>query len=224
MLSSPYWMRRRAQKIVYAHRQTRAYFVSHLAQWDFGAQHPAGASDRPDARAEPGRLRFACLYPSYHCAAQSRSDGGTYNVTVGFDNIADVRDVDALIEWTYHPHNKADLTPSKTINGRSLAIQLAQLTQVGVDYSDLSALWQSVTSIAYGIFGAYLQPQHTQYNISARTKFSPSRNYKKVYFLIRTERTAIPDGQVDWCCLNVWQKKYFPKETHSHDQHSRSLR
>lgn len=100
MLSSPYWMRRRAQKIVYAITDKRALILS--PTWRNGISvrsiPPEHLTDRTRAQNPDGS---GSLVFTHLTTTRSTGQGGTTTVTVGFDNIADVRDVDALIERTY---------------------------------------------------------------------------------------------------------------------------
>jgi len=102
MLSSPYWMRRKAQKIVYALTDRRALILS--PTWRGGvsvlsiAPEQLGARERVQNPDGSGSLIFTQLTTTRRRAGP---DGGTYAVTVGFENIADVRDVDTLLDRTY---------------------------------------------------------------------------------------------------------------------------
>ena len=99
MLASPWWMRRGARKTVYALTDKRALILS--PSWRGVIQvrgiPPEHLPDRtrtqnPDGS---GSLVFTRLTTTRYS-----SKGGTTVVTVGFDNIANVGDVDALMEQT----------------------------------------------------------------------------------------------------------------------------
>ena len=100
MLSTPYWMRRRAQKTVYALTDKRALILStdwrnrvmvrSIAPEDLSART---RTQRPDGSGTLIFTRLTIQVASRH--------SGTYPVTVGFDNITDVRVVEDLIERTY---------------------------------------------------------------------------------------------------------------------------
>ena len=100
MLSSPWWMRRRAQKTVYALTDKRALILSPSWRGEIEVRSipPEHLTDRTlkQNRDGSGSIVFTRLTTSSYS-----SKGGTTVVTVGFDNIADARDVDALMEQTY---------------------------------------------------------------------------------------------------------------------------
>ena len=100
-------MRRKAQNTVYALTDKRALILSPtwrgvISVRSIPPEHLSARTrtQNPDGS---GTLVFTQL-----TTAQRRAgpDGGTYAVTVGFENIADVREVDALIERTYSDSEK----------------------------------------------------------------------------------------------------------------------
>lgn len=102
MLTSPLWMAKKAQGTVYALTDKRAFILT--PGWGNGVSvrsiPPADLIDRtrnqqPDGS---GSLIFNRLTTVRRRAGEGH---GTYTVTVGFDNIPDVREVDALIERTF---------------------------------------------------------------------------------------------------------------------------
>lgn len=100
MLSAPYWMRRKAQKTVYAITDRRALILSPAWYGRISARSiaPEDLRDRtltqhPDGS---GTLVFTRL-----TTTRPYGEGGTYQVQVGFENIAEVRDVDALLDRTF---------------------------------------------------------------------------------------------------------------------------
>jgi hypothetical protein len=103
MLSLPFWMRRKAQKTVYALTDQRALILTPASRNGVTVRSipPEDLSARtrtqnPDGS---GTLIFTRLTTMQRRAGP---DGGTYAVTVGFENITDVRAVEALIERTFH--------------------------------------------------------------------------------------------------------------------------
>lgn len=104
MLASPFWMRKKEITTVYALTDSRALIltpgwggavsVRSIPPEDLAART---RTQNPDGS---GSLTFTRLNTLQRRAGP---DGGTYTVTVGFRNIADVRAVDDLIERTYRP-------------------------------------------------------------------------------------------------------------------------
>ena len=103
MLSTPYRARREAQKTVYALTDKRALILT--PSWRGGVtvrnippEHLSARTrtQNPDGS---GTLVFTRLTSTRRRAGP---DGGTYAVTVGFENIPNVREVDALIERTFN--------------------------------------------------------------------------------------------------------------------------
>lgn len=102
MLTTPFRMRNAAQKTVYALTDKRALILT--PAWRSGVSvrtiAPEELTDRtrtqdPDGS---GTITFNRLTTMQH---RSGHDSGTYNLTVGFENIPDVRDVDSLIDRTF---------------------------------------------------------------------------------------------------------------------------
>jgi hypothetical protein len=106
MLSAPYRMRRKAQKTVYAVTNKRALILS--PEWRGGVTVRSIAPEDLTARMRTqnpdgsGTLVFTRLTTTQRAGGGPAGHGGTYEVTVGFENISDVRDVDALIERTFN--------------------------------------------------------------------------------------------------------------------------
>jgi hypothetical protein len=104
MLSSPLWMRRKAQRTIYAVTDTRALILT--PAWGGGVTvrsippEDLTARSRTQKSDGSGSLIFNRLSTTRHRAGP---DGGTYTVTVGFENITEVREVEALIERTFQP-------------------------------------------------------------------------------------------------------------------------
>jgi hypothetical protein len=100
MLSTPYWMRRRAQKTVYALTDQRALIltpawrnavtVRSIRPEDLSART---RTQRPDGSGSIFFTRLTVIKPD--------AEGGTRTETVGFEHITDVRAVEELIERTY---------------------------------------------------------------------------------------------------------------------------
>ena len=102
MLSTPFRSRRNMQRTLYAITDKRGIILSpswrgaitilNIAPEDLSVRT---RTQNPDGS---GSIVFPRLTTTRRAAGP---DGGTYEVTVGFANIPNVRDVDALIERTY---------------------------------------------------------------------------------------------------------------------------
>lgn len=104
MLTAPYWMRRKAQKIVYALTDERGLILT--PTWRGGVSvrsiSPENLTDRTRNQNSDGSgsLLFNRVTVTRHSAGP---DGRAYEVPIGFEHIADVRDVEMLMEKTYRP-------------------------------------------------------------------------------------------------------------------------
>ena len=101
MLSSPYRVWRKAQKTVYALTDERALILT--PTWRGGVSvrsiTPEKLSPRKRTRNSDGS--GSLFFSRVTVTLPSAGPSGTYVVPVGFEHIADVRDVEALIEKTY---------------------------------------------------------------------------------------------------------------------------
>lgn len=102
MLTAPFWMRKKEIGTVYALTDTRALILTPgwrgaVSVRTIPPEDLIGRTrtQNPDGS---GSLTFPRLNTVQRRAGP---DGGTYTVTVGFRNIADVRSVDDLIQRTY---------------------------------------------------------------------------------------------------------------------------
>ena len=101
MLSSPYWMWRKAQKTVYALTDERALILT--PTWPRGVSvrsiPPEELSPRKRTRNSDGS--GSLLFSRVTVTLPACNPSGTYVVPVGFEHIAAVRELDELIEKTY---------------------------------------------------------------------------------------------------------------------------
>ena len=110
MLSSPYWMWRKAQKTVYALTDERALILT--PTWRGGV---SVRSITPEELSPRRRLRnpdgSGSLFFSRLTVTQGGGGGPRSVVTVGFEHIADVLEVEALIEKTYRVSASGGVPP-----------------------------------------------------------------------------------------------------------------
>lgn len=102
MLSSPYWMRRKAQKTIYALTDERALILSPTWRGEITVRSipPEHLTNRTRTQNSngSGSIFFTRVTVTRRRAGP---DGGTYEVPIGFENITNVREVETLIERTY---------------------------------------------------------------------------------------------------------------------------
>ncbi len=103
MLSTPYWMRRAAQKTIYALTNQHALILTPAWRNGFTVRsippEDLSALSRTHRSDGSGTLIFTRLTST----STVDSDGRRLTRTVGFENIANVRDVETLIERTFRP-------------------------------------------------------------------------------------------------------------------------
>lgn len=103
MLSSPYWMRRKAEKTVYALTDQRGLILTPGWRGAVSVQSIAPENLTIRTRTQnPDGSGSIVFNRQTVTRRRAGPDGGTYEVPIGFENIVDVRDVDALIERTFH--------------------------------------------------------------------------------------------------------------------------
>jgi len=100
MLSKPYWAIRKAQRTVYALTDKRALLL--IPTWRNAITVRSISPEDLTSRTRTHRSDGSGTIVFDRLTTTRRyGDDGTYYVKVGFENIPDVRDVDALIERTY---------------------------------------------------------------------------------------------------------------------------